>query len=534
MKRFVIIIATALTWLNASAIVTKGQNQPQISGSLKVGYALAAIEARYVDPVNISELAETAIRSMLKELDPHSAYMTAEEQKRANEPLEGNFDGIGVQFQLLEDTLYVVQTISGCPAEKVGVRAGDRIVTIDGENVAGIGLTNTDVLKKLRGPRGTAVMVGVLRQNVKELIDFKITRDKIPIHSVDASYVAAPNIGYIKLNNFGATTIQEFKQAWKKLQSQGAESLVLDLQGNGGGYLSAAIDLVDEFLDKNKVVVYTEGEHQPRTDYDATSRGDLEKIRLVVLVDEYSASAAEITAGAIQDWDRGVIVGRRTFGKGLVQAQMPLPDGSVIRLTTSRYYTPSGRCIQKPYKGVDYAKDLEERYKRGEFMHADSIHLPDSLRYLTKRTSRTVYGGGGIMPDVFIPADTSSYSGYQRQLFAKGVINKFVTQYIDANRQQLLSRYADFEAYQAGFDITDKMTKTIIELGEKEKIAYDEVGYTRSLGNIKMVVKALIARDLYENQCYFRIINTQDQSLLKAIEILQSRREYERLLKSSL
>jgi len=384
-------------------------------------------------------MVETAIVSMLKELDPHSSYIPKSEVDRVNEPLEGSFEGVGIQFQLLEDTLLVVQTIAGCPAEKVGVLPGDRIIYIGDELIAGVKMQNSDITKRLRGPKGTEVTVKILRRGKPELLIFKIIRDKIPIYSVDAAYMIGKEIGYIKINNFGSTTVEEFQKAFTKLQKSGMQHLVLSLQGNGGGYLTAAYQLADEFLGRDKLIVYTQGLNQPKSIMESTAKGRFESGKLIVLVDEYSASASEIVSGALQDWDRAIIVGRRTFGKGLVQRQLPLVDGSMLRLTTARYYTPTGRCIQKPYKdGVDkYEKDIINRYNHGELLHADSIHFPDSLRYQTLQLKRTVYGGGGIMPDIFVPFDTTRYTNYHRQIVGRGVLSQVTAQFIDKNRVDL-------------------------------------------------------------------------------------------------
>src|SRR5574344_335166 len=376
----------------------------------KLNQAAAAINALYVDSVNQEQLVENAVEGMLKELDPHSTYIPQKEVQRANEVIDGSFEGIGIQFQMLNDTLFVIQTISGCPAAKVGVLPGDRILEVDGTAIAGVKKPNSDIMKLLRGKRGTDVVVKIKRAGVKTTIDFVITRDKIPIYSLDAAYMITPTIGYVKLNSFSSTTMDEFHKAMKELSKKGMQQLILDLQANGGGLLDAAIKLSDEFLNNNKMIVYTKGLNQPQSTARATASGAFENTDLVVLVDEYSASASEIVSGALQDWDRAIILGRRTFGKGLVQRPIPLLDGSMMRLTVARYYTPSGRNIQKSYAdGAEkYQKDLIERYNHGELQHADSIVFPDSLRYQTLRLGRAVYGGGGIMPDIFIPLDTRS------------------------------------------------------------------------------------------------------------------------------
>ncbi|OFY73322.1 MAG: peptidase S41, partial [Bacteroidetes bacterium RIFOXYA12_FULL_33_9] len=371
----------------------------------KLSKVLNLISTFYVDTVNQDQLTEEAIIGMLKFLDPHSIYISKEEVEEMNEPLEGNFEGVGVQFNILNDTIVVVSPIPGGPSEKVGIQAGDRFVTINGENVAGIGIRNNDVVEKLRGAKGTTVNVGMKRKGTKEILDFTITRDKIPIYSLDASYMINKEVGYIKLNRFAATTMEEYYKAVENLKANGAKHLIIDLQDNSGGYLNTSIDLADEFLKDQKLIVYTEGVKSPKHEYKATGRGNFEEGKVIVLVNEGSASASEILSGALQDWDRGVVIGRRTFGKGLVQRPFNLPDGAMIRLTIARYYTPTGRLIQKSYEGGfnDYSRDLINRYNSGEFLSEDSIHFPDSLKYKTLQNSRNVYGGGGIMPDIFIP-----------------------------------------------------------------------------------------------------------------------------------
>ena len=431
MKR-ILLPLLILSVFAASMSAQRGNN----IDARKLQLALYAISNLYVDSTSETKLVEDAIVGMLEKLDPHSTYTDPEETKEMTEPLQGNFDGIGIQFNMLTDTLYVIQVIPGGPSEKVGLMAGDRIIMVDDTLIAGVKMKNTDVMKRLRGPKNTEVRVKVLRGGVPDLIEFKITRGKIPVYSLDAAYMADKTTGYIKLNRFAASSADEFREALEKLKKQGMKNLILDLQGNGGGYLNIAIDLADEFLGKDKLIVYTEGNKQPREEAKSSARGGFEEGRLVVLVDETSASASEIVTGAIQDWDRGVVVGRRTFGKGLVQRPIDLPDGSMIRLTIARYYTPSGRCIQKPYDKTanpdgtlsgennleKYNQELIDRFNHGELMHADSIHFPDSLKYQTKKLARTVYGGGGIMPDFFVPIDTTQYTDYHRNIVAKGVV----------------------------------------------------------------------------------------------------------------
>ena len=487
----------------------------------KMGAVMKYVTTMYVDTVDLQKVTDKAIEAMLKELDPHSAFLSADELRQATEQLDGNFEGIGIQFQIIDDTLNVIQTISGCPSEKVGVLPGDKIVYVGDSLIAGNGTKNQTIQKLLRGPKGTIVAVRIKRQGEKELLEFNITRDKIPIYTVDAGYMLNKTVGYIKVNSFGAKTHEEFMEKWHKLKRQGAKKLVVDLQGNGGGYLKTAFDLADEFLTADRLVVYTEGLHQPKQVLVATNKGELHNVPVVVLVDEYSASASEILSGAIQDWDRGMIVGRRTFGKGLVQRQMDLIDGSAIRLTTSRYYTPSGRCIQKPYKNVDYQSDLENRYRHGECVSQDSIHLPDSLKFTTLVEHRTVYGGGGIMPDVFVPADTTRYSAYYRRLVAKGIVNQQCVKYVQDNRERLLKQYPTIEKYMQGFEVPTKLVTDIIEQGKQQEIEYDEQQFAQSEKYIYLQLKALIARDLWTMQEYYRIYNAENDALKRALELLK-------------
>lgn len=526
MRKFAFIIFTLSISLFSSA---QGVSQLQ---QRKLSNAMMAISSLYVDTINDKKLVESAIEAMLKELDPHSSYISKEEVERVNEPLEGSFEGVGIQFQLLEDTLLVVQTISGAPAEKVGVQAGDRIIYIGEELIAGVKMQNSDIMKRLRGPKDTEVTVKIKRGISSELLVFKIIRDKIPIHSVDASYMIGKEIGYIKINNFGSTTVEEFQAAFTKLQKAGMKHLILSLQGNGGGYLHAAHQLADEFLSKDKLVVYTQGLNQPKSVMEATAVGRYETGKLIILVDEYSASASEILSGAIQDWDRGIIIGRRTFGKGLVQRQLPLVDGSMLRLTTARYYTPTGRCIQKSYKdGVEkYEKDLMERYKHGEFLHADSIHLPDSLKYQTLTLKRTVYGGGGIMPDIFVPIDTTRYTDFHRKIVAQGIVNKVSVQYIDKNRAELKKKYKTFDKFRKEFEIDNSVVENLKQLAEKEKIVFDQKQFDISESLIKLQLKALVARDLWEVNEYYQIIDADNESLLKAVDLLHTKGAYEKML----
>ena len=491
--------------------------------SQKLTLAEYAIVNLYVDETDENKLVESAIMAMLKELDPHSTYSNAEEVKKMNEPLQGNFDGIGIQFNMMEDTLLVIQPVSGGPSEKMGIRAGDRIVYVNDTLIAGVKMSTEDIMRRLKGPKGTKVNLKIVRRGVNELLSFMVVRDKIPVHSLDASYMIPPQIGYIKINRFGATTHEEFMNALASLKGQGMQDLILDLQGNGGGYLNAAIDIANEFLGQGELIVYTEGRRNPRHEFVAKGDGKHQQGKLVVLVDEYSASASEIVSGAVQDWDRGAVVGRRTFGKGLVQRPIELPDGSMIRLTVARYYTPAGRCIQKPYDSVEkYNADLIERYNRGEMMSADSIHFPDSLKCKTLKEGRTVYGGGGIMPDYFVPVDTTLFTPYHRQLSNKGVILKVHFQLIDAHREEWKKNYQDYALFCKKFDLSDSMMKQLIAEGEKEGVTFNEKQYKKSEPLIKLQLKALIARDLWDMNEYYHTINAVNESVKKAVELLKN------------
>ncbi len=506
--------------------------QGQTEGMKKLSLADFAITNLYVDEVDENKLVEDAIRGMLAELDPHSVYSTAEETKELNEPLQGNFSGIGIQFNMNKDTLYVIQTIVDGPSEKVGVLAGDRIIEVNDTVIAGVKMTRTDIMKRLRGESGTVVRIKVLRKGVAEPIEFKIIRAQIPLHSIDAAYMADHTTGYIRVSRFASNTDQEFKEGIKWLKKKGMKNLIVDLQGNGGGYLSSVITMADEFLTDGQSIVYTEGKRSPRNDAYASDKGLFQEGKVVLLVDERSASASEILSGAIQDWDRGIIVGRRTFGKGLVQRPIPFPDGSMIRLTISRYYTPSGRSIQKSYdKGNDaYKRDIIERYNRGELIHSDSIHFPDSLRYKTLKNERTVYGGGGIMPDVFIPLDTLAYTDFYRDIVAKGVLNQYVLEYIDKERKSLEKQYKKVKTFEENFVVTDAMLADLLKLSEAEKVEFNQEQYEKSRDLIALQVKALVARDLFDIAAYFQIINPTDPAYKKALEIIRNEAEYNRLL----
>ncbi|MFV0365426.1 MAG: S41 family peptidase [Mangrovibacterium sp.] len=533
LKKQILILTIALSCLFAQATKAQEVLQDVQGNAVKFGRMLRLIENYYVDTTNIEKLTENAIIHMLADLDPHSMYISAEEVDKMNEPLEGIFEGIGISFNILHDTLMVVQAIPGGPSEKVGLMAGDRIVKIDTENVAGTGIQNSDVMKKLRGDKGTKVKLEVLRSREKSPLLFTIVRDKIPIYSMDASYMLDEQIGYIKLNRFAKTTADEINDAIKELEKTPSfSSLILDLRGNGGGYLSMAIELADQFLPAGKLVVYTDGVHSARKDYDTYRNKQLEDYKLVILIDEGSASAAEIVSGAIQDWDRGVIIGRRSFGKGLVQQPFPLTDGSIVRLTTSHYYTPSGRCIQKPYdKGSEaYEMDYYNRYMQGELFNADSIHLNKSKVFETLDTHRKVYAGGGIMPDIFMPLDTNVNYSFYNQLLHKNLVYESVLDYQDKHRKSLMHKYPNFAEYQANFNVEDKFVEKIITEGKAEGLEADEeaIAFARPL--LKKITKAIMARSLYSESCYYQVMNSKDEQIEKAMQVLKDDKTYRSIL----
>ena len=475
----------------------------------------------YVDTISIEKLQEKAISGMLQSLDPHSAYISSEEFNEVNDPLMGNFEGIGVQFRIQSDTIMVVNTVSGGPSEKIGIRAGDRIVKVDGKKVAGIGIKDTDVLKKLKGKKGSTVKVSIFRRDVTHLIDFNIVRDVIPTYSIDISYMVDSKIGYIKLSKFSKTTSQEFLQALQKLNNQGMQELILDLRGNGGGFLQSAIDVADEFLTDGKLIVYTEGKNRPKQFAYATQKGVSEKAALVVLIDEWSASASEIIAGAIQDNDRGTIIGRRSFGKGLVQEQFDLSDGSAVRLTVARYHTPTGRCIQKSYKnGIeDYMNDLSQRYQNGELENPDSTKFADSLKYTTPK-GKVVYGGGGIMPDIYIPLHMDKQIDYYNQLNNKGLIYQFAFEYTDKNRK-LFAAFKNADDYIQKYTVSQPILNEFIEYAAKNGISKNLQGYTPSLEKIKVMLKAFIGRNVFDDKGFYPVYLQTDNAFLKAVEELK-------------
>lgn len=530
MRRILTLALLSIITLN-----TQAQYREQ---TFKMTRVLDLIDKLYVDTTNQEKLVETGIIAMLKELDPHSVYISKDEVKSMNEPLEGNFEGIGIQFSILDDTLMVVAVIPGGPSERVGLMAGDRIIYVDTANIAGVGLTNPKVQKMLRGRKGTTVNVKVKRHSDNDLLDFRITRDKIPIYSIDASYMIDRDlhIGYIKINKFAATTTDEFNKAVSQLRQQGMKDLIVDLTDNGGGYLSAGFDLASQFLQNGQMVVFTKGTKVQEQDYRAYGHqaNNKEFGKVVVMVNESSASASEIVSGALQDWDRAVLVGRRTFGKGLVQNQFSLTDGSAIRLTIARYYTPTGRCIQRSYEdGVDeYEKAFIDRYNNGELANEDSIHLPTSEKFYTKINNRVVYGGGGIMPDIFVPIDTTFYSKYYTQMIRKGIFNKFVLNYIDENRATLEKKYKSangddgFLNYDKNFEVDDKFLKELTDFAEKEKLPFVKEDFEKSKEHIRVNLKAAIARDLFDSGEFYQIINRIDPIFKKAVEVIKNDKLY--------
>ncbi len=521
MKRFVILaVAAVLFSLHATA-----QHQTEMNRLRKMHLALSAIESLYVDTVNGDKVVEDAIRGMLEKLDPHSSYSTPKETKAMTEPLNGSFEGIGVQFNMSDDTLVVIQPVTKGPSEKVGILAGDRIVAVADTAIAGVKMSKEEIMRRLRGPKGTIAKLKVVRRGIRDTLRFDVVRDKIPVFSIDATYMIRPQVGYIRIGNFSATTYQEFIEAMEKLRKQGMQQLVLDLQGNGGGYLQAAADLAGEFLRKGDLIVYTEGRMVPRHDYKAVADGSFREGKVVVLVDEYSASAAEIVTGAIQDQDRGMVVGRRTFGKGLVQRPIEFDDGSMIRLTIAHYYTPSGRCIQKPYEKGDkknYALDMVNRLKHGELTSQDSIHFVDSLRYETLRDHRAVYGGGGIMPDYFVPLDTTRYTRLHRELAARSVLINQNLRYIDSHRKQLKKQYPAFEKFKSEFTVPQELLDSVLSEGARLNVKpLDDEEWQKTKPLLSLQLKALLARDLWDMSEYYAIINDDNEIVKKALEILQ-------------
>ena len=523
MKKYLFIALLAflaVTSANAQLRIKMGKNSP----IEKLGRAEIAITNLYVDSVDENKLVEDAIRGMLEKLDPHSSYTTAKETKAMNEPLNGSFDGIGVQFNMVDDSLLVIQPVTNGPSEKVGIIAGDRIVAVNDTAISGVKMSKEEIMKRLRGPKGTTVNLTIVRRGIKDKLNFKVKRDKIPVTTMDAAYMIRPGIGYIRLGSFGLTSHKEVTMAMDSLKKKGMKDLIFDLEDNGGGYLQTAAQIANEFLEKGDLIVYTNGRAAPRQEYKAQANGRWRKGKVVVLTNEFTASAAEIVSGAIQDQDRGVVVGRRTFGKGLVQRPLTFDDGSEIRLTIAHYYTPSGRCIQKPYKKgdrLDYAMDLDKRYKHGEFTNQDSIHLSDSLKYYTLRKHRVVYGGGGIMPDYFVPLDTTKYTKMHRQLAAKSIVINHSLKFIDAHRKELKSQYKDFNKFLATYEVPSSLIEAIIAEGKKEKIEpKDEAELVQTKKYLALQLKALVARDIWDMSQYFQVWNETNEIVQRAVKLL--------------
>ena len=491
----------------------------------KMQIAEMAITNLYVDPVDENKLAEDAIRGMLEKLDPHSSYTSAKETKAMNEPLQGSFEGIGVQFNVVQDTLLIIQPVTNGPSEKVGILAGDRIVMVNDTAIAGVKMSREDIVRRLRGPKGTKVKLGIFRRGIPEVLTFIVTRDKIPVKTLDAAYIIKPKTGYIRIGSFGATTYKEFMDAVTRLKTAGMQHLILDLQDNGGGYLQAAVEIANEFLQRNDLIVYTQGRASKRQEFKARGNGKLLSGQVIVLINEFSASAAEIVTGAIQDQDRGMVVGRRSFGKGLVQRPVEFQDGSMMRLTIAHYYTPSGRCIQKPYTKGDtdaYEKELDNRFKHGELYSVDSIHFADSLKFHTLRRHRVVYGGGGIMPDVFVPLDTTQFSRFHRQLAAKSIIINANLRYVDNNRKVLKKTYATFADFNKRYEVPQSVIDEILKEAEKQKIKpKDEAELKQTLPYLKRQLKALVARDIWDLSEYFEIMNEENHIVQKAVGLLE-------------
>ena len=495
---------------------------PVVTADNKISNILDYIQQEYVDTVNRQELMDHSIEKLLEQLDPHSAYIPASDLQAVNEPLEGNFEGIGIEFHVQDDTIMVVSVLSGGPSERVGLMPGDRITKVNGKSVAGINITSDQVLKTLRGKGGSLVTVSVYRRGQSGLLDYKIIRGKIPINSIEFSYMPEPGIGYIKVSRFSATTYEEFKEALSGLKKQGLRSLILDLRGNPGGFLDAATNMADEFLGGRKLVVYTQGKARPKTSYYTERDGLFEEGKLIVLIDEGSASAAEIVTGAVQDWDRGTVIGRRSFGKGLVQEQTTLPDGSALRLTIARYYTPTGRSIQKPYNnGIDaYEEEVIDRFRHGEFNNKDSIHFADSLKYKTP-AGRIVYGGGGIMPDIFVGIDTTFETTYLDKLFASGSVNQFAYDYTDQHRAEL-GKYTSAATYITDFKITEPLLREFVAYAEKKGVTPNEKELARSRNYLEVQLKAYIGRLLFQNKGLYPVLHSIDPAFRKAMAQLKS------------
>ena len=519
-----LLLLASTSWSFAQS--RQNESDIDVTQIRKLQMAQLAVTQLYVDSVNQKKLVEDAIKGMLDKLDPHSSYSNPEETKKMNEPLEGNFEGIGVQFNILTDTLVVVQTIKKGPSEKVGILNGDRIVSVDGRAIAGVKMPQDSIVKLLRGPKGTKVRLGVVRRGAAGVLYFVVTRDKIPMNTVEATYMIAPEVGYIRFDRFGATTGDEVEKALQTLKKQGMKDLILDLQSNGGGYLGAAVDVASQFLRPGSLVVYTQGRNQPKQVLKAEGGGLFRQGRVVVLVDEFSASAAEIVTGALQDHDRALVVGRRTFGKGLVQRPIDLPDGSMIRLTTSHYYTPSGRCIQKPYekgKKEEYAQDLEQRYTHGELLHKDSIRLDSSQVYHTLIDNRIVYGGGGVMPDVFVPIDTAQITKFHIALRRNNLINEATLRYIDNHRKALRQQYKTFDLFERDFIVPKSLIDEIVAAAKAKKITpKDDKELAETTEDLRFSLKSIFINGLFESSGFYQFVNQKNNIVQEALKQLKS------------
>lgn len=534
LKRFFVAAMAAAVCITTIAQDRLLGDNTTMPASRKIAYAEQIIERYYLDNVDDDKLAQEAIVAMLKTLDPHSTYSDPQETAELNSNLGGNFSGIGVQFSMVNDTLVIIQPTAGGPSESVGILPGDRILRADDIQISGAGKRNSDIIRVLRGPKGSVVNLLIERRGVEKPIEFRVVRNDIPVNSIDAAYMADPTTGYIRLSRFAETSGREFEAALKQLRRQGMKNLIIDLADNGGGYLQSATDLASHFLQKGDVITYTDSPKLGTNLFDVQKKGDFTDGRVVVMVSQYSASASEILSGSIQDNDRGLIVGRRTFGKGLVQRPFPFPDGSMIKLTVSRYYTPSGRCIQKPYElgnAEDYLLDMVHRYENGEFQAPASVEMPDSLKYRTKRNHRIVYGGGGIMPDLFVPLDTVAFTDYYRDMVAKGLLNTYGLEYANANRADLLSRYPTESDFIDNFDVSSEMLDGLVALGKKEGVKYSADQWHLSRNMVKAIVKGLIGRSLYDSSTYYKVINPLINDTYKAaLNLINNETEYNRLL----
>ena len=497
----------------------------------KVGQFLFYLQNYYIDTVNVPALVDQVIMKTITELDPHSAFIPAKDVRAANEQLDGNFEGIGVEFSIIMDTLVVIAPVAGGPSESVGIYATDRIIAVNDTAITNVGLTNERVFSLLRGPKGTKVRLSVVRKGVSQPLSFEVTRDKIPMHSLDAAYEALPDIAYVRLTRFSLTSMTEFIDAFGKFKRM-PKGVILDLRGNSGGYMHIAQLITEQFLEKGKIMVYTEGANMPRIDELASGKGFFIETPVVVLIDEGSASASEVLTGALQDWDRAIIIGRRSFGKGLVQHPLPLSDGSQVRLTVGRYHTPTGRVIQSPYNIGDregYYRNLIDRYTRGESFSKDSIHFLDSLSYQTLVSKRTVYGGGGIMPDIFVPRDTTGYSLYWAQMIRMGIVTEFMNRYIDGVRSSLSNQYKQFNLFNKNYRVPDEAIEELIAFAESKNLPRDEAALEVSLPLMRIQIKALIARTLFDSSAYVQIINEwNDPTYQKALEVITNWSKYQK------